>query len=321
MRRWLFLFLLFPSLALAQVPQTPRQALLEMIRAASPDQIDKHTTDVLLQEMAKLPPDVRQRHRQSMMFLSTLMALSPNAVKTYVSGPIFAVVQNPKDNSRVEITVERDDMTGNTDVMEFGIHVAKEGKDEALPVEPRIMVEMKLEQNVWKLSRIGGSAMLQLDDPKVAALIVKGMQDQAKKQAGMTVFPPSARVAPRTTAESNVVSSLRSLNTAEVTYASTFPRIGYTCEISDLGGRSSGEPASEHNAQIITPALQTGTRYGYKIEFAGCAASPSEVYRIIAIPTQKGLGHPVYCTDQSAVVRSIDQETADQCLTRGKPVE
>jgi hypothetical protein len=320
LRRWVFL-LLVSSLAVAQAPQSPRQALLEMIRATSPEQIDKHTPDVLLQEMAKLPPEVRQRHRQSTMFLSTLMAMSPNAVKTYVSGPIFAVVQNPKDNSRVEITVERDDMTGNTDEMEFGLHVLKQGKDEALPVEPRILVVMKLEHDVWKLSRIGGSATLQLDDPKVAALIVQGMKDQMKKPAGISVYPPSARSAPKTTAESNVVSSLRSLNTAEITYASTFPHVGFTCDISDLGGRTSGQPPSEHAAQLITPAMENGARYGYSIRIAGCGTAPSEIYKIVAMPTQSNLGHPVYCTDQSGVIRSIGPDAADSCLVRGRPLE
>jgi hypothetical protein len=320
MRRWLFLFLL-ASFAVAQAPQSPRQALLEMIRATSPDQIDKHTPDVLLQEMAKLPPDVRQRHRQSMMFLSTLMAMSPNSVQTYATGPIFAVAQNPTNGTRVEITVERDEMTSNTDLLEFGLHVAKEGKEEALPFEPRIMVEMKLERNIWKLSRLGGSAMLQLDDPKIAALIVKGMQEQAKKQAAVTVFPPSARVAPRTTAESGVVNSLRSLGGAEATYAATFPNVGYTCELSDLGGQNSGQAPNEHAAQLIGPALEANARYGYKIAIAGCGTVPSAAYRIVAIPTQKGLGHPVYCTDQSAVIRSIEQNAAEQCLTRGRPVQ
>ena len=42
-------------------------------------------------------------------------------------------------------------------------------------------LDMKLEKNVWKLARIGGSASVQLDDPKVAATIVKTLQEQAAK--------------------------------------------------------------------------------------------------------------------------------------------
>lgn len=144
-------------MAIAQAPQTPRQALLELLKATSPEQIDRHTPDVLLKELAKLPPDMRQKQHQSMMMLSLIMAMSPNAVQTFDAGPVFAVIQNPKDKSKVEITVERDDLTGDTDVMEFGVRITKDGQPQDLPFDPRLLIDMKLENNVWKLGRLGGS--------------------------------------------------------------------------------------------------------------------------------------------------------------------
>jgi hypothetical protein len=317
MRRWLFLFLL-PSLAVAQTPQTPRQALLELLKATSAEQIDWHTPDVLLHEMAKLPADVRQKQHQSMMFLALFMAMSPNTVQTFDSGPIFAVVQNPKDNSKVEVTVDRDDLTGDTDVMEFSIHVTKDGKPQELPFDPRLLIDMKLEKNVWKLGRIGASASIQLDDPKVAALIVQGIQEQLKKSAAASTMNGPA--APRTTSELTVVSSLRTLNTSEVAYAATYPNLGFTCRLSDLGGSLSGKSPDEHGAQLINPALEAGTRYGYRIEISACGGTPAHTYKIVATPSQKGLGHRTYCTDQSAVIRSVDEAASAECSTQGKPV-
>ena len=316
MRRWLFLLLL-TSVAFAQAPQTPRQALLEIIKATSPEQIDKRTPDVLLKELAKLPPDVRQKEHQSIMFLSLIMAMSPNAVQTFETGPIFAVVQNPKDNSKAEITVERDDLMGDTDAFELGVRYYKDGKQQDLPFDPRLLIDMKLEKNVWKLARIGGSASIQLDDPKVAAQIVKSIQEQIKKANAMSSNTGSA--APRTTAEMNIVGSLRSLNTAEKVYSQTYPKIGYTCRLSDLGGSTmNGKPADEHGAQLITPALEAGLRFGYRIEISGCVAAKN--YKIMATPMQKGVGHRVYCTDQTAVVRSVEEAGAAGCWTAGTPL-
>src|ERR1700687_1832797 len=99
MRGWLCVVLL-TSMAVAQAPQTPRQALLELLKATSAEQIDRHTPNALLVELAKLPPEARQKQHQSMMFLSLIMAMSPNTVQTFDAGPIFAVIQSPKDNTR-----------------------------------------------------------------------------------------------------------------------------------------------------------------------------------------------------------------------------
>lgn len=316
MHRW-FVFLLLSSMAIAQAPQTPRQALLELLKATSPEQIDRHTPDVLLKELAKLPPDMRQKQHQSMMMLSLIMAMSPNAVQTFDAGPVFAIIQNPKDKSKVEITVERDDLTGDTDVMEFGVRITKDGQPQELPFDPRLLIDMKLENNLWKLSRLGGSASIQLDDPKVAALLVKTLQEQAQRAAAMGAQNNSGAGAPRTSAEANVVTSLRTLNSAEVTYAATYPQSGYTCRLTNLGGSMNGKSPDEHGAQLINPALESGTRYGYRMEISGCEAKN---YKIIATPLQKGLGHRAYCTDQSAVIRSVDESAAAQCWTQGTPV-
>jgi hypothetical protein len=316
MRRWLAI-LLFSTFALGQtpqIPQTPRQALLELLKATSAEQIDKHTPDVLLAEMAKLPADVRQKQHQSMMFLSLLMAMSPNTVQTFDAGPTLAVIQDPKQNSKVEISVERDDLTGDIDTMEFSIHIFKDGKEQELPIDPRILVDMKLENNVWKLARFGGSVSIQLDDPKVAARLVKSIQDQMAKTAAVA---PS-QTAPRTMSESNVVISLRTLNTAEVSYLMSYPKAGFTCRLSDLGGSLSGKAADEHGAQLINPALEGGSRYGYKIQLSACEGSTG--YKIVAAPMQKGVGHRTYCTDQSDVIRSVDEADSADCFGKGKPV-
>lgn len=316
MRRWLQL-LLFSSMAFSQSTQTPRQALLEILKATSTEQIDKHTPEVLLGEMKKIPPEARQREQQSMIFFSMLMQSSPDMVQTFESGPTFMVIRNAKENTRAEITVERDDLAGDTDTLEFGIQFTKEGRDQGIPFDPRVLIEMKLEKNVWRLSRIGASANLQLDDPKVAAMIAKSVQEQWDRQKAVAAANADA---PRTTAEANLVGALRTLNTAEVTYSATYTKIGFTCRLSDLGGSLSGRNPDEHGAQLINPALESGVRYSYRIEIAGCEGTPANLYRIVATPTQKGLGHRTYCTDQTAVIRSVEEAASAECLSRGKPI-
>lgn len=314
MRRCL-LMLALCSLAVAQTPQTPRQALLEMVKASTPEQMDKHLPEALLKEMAKLPPEARQKQHQPMMLLSMIMAMNPDFLHLYETGPILAVINNPKDGMKIEITVERDDLTGDLDAMEFGFKATKNGKEQDIPIVPRMLVDMKLENGTWRLAKIGGSAAVQLDDPAVAKSIVDAMQEQIKR----AMAQQSANLgssAPRTMNEQNVVTSLRTLNTAEVTYSRTYPQTGYTCQLSDLGGGMSGNAPDEHGAQLINPALQSGVRYGYRISLSACQGS--RAYRIVARPTQAGLGHRVYCSDQSAVIKSAEE--GQDCFALGKPV-
>ena len=318
MRRWLLLFLL-SSMGFAQSTQTPRQALLEIVKATSPAQVEKHTPEVLLEEMKKLPPEAQQRQQQSMMLLPMLMMASQQTIQTFETGPIFLVVKNPKENTRLEITVERDDLSGDTNNMEFGIHFTKNGQEQDLPFEPRIAIDMKLEKNVWRLSRLGGSASIRLDDPKVAASIVKSIQDQWNRQQAATA-PQANPASPRTTAEARVVGSLRTLTTAEITYAATYSEVGFTCRLSDLGGGLGAKSPDQNAAKLIDPALESGIRNGYRIEITGCSGSPARSYKIIATPLQKGIAHPTYCTDESAVVRSVEEARSADCLTAGKPV-
>ena len=319
MRRILAVLML-SSFAIAQAPQSPRQALLELIKPSSPAMIDKHTPDVLLQAMAKLPPEQRQKQQQTMVFISLMASMAGNSFQTFETGPVLALIQNPKDNTKVEVTVERDDLAGDTDAMEFGIHVTKDGKLQPMPMDPRILVQMKNEKGVWKLASIGASASIRLDDPKVAELIVKGIQERLAQNAAAANSNSKNGTAPITivgdNAGTNAIASLRSLSKAEATYATTYPQAGYTCRLSDLGGSLNGKGPDERGAQLINPALEAGVRYGYRFTLSACTANG---YKIAATPTATGLGRRTYCTDQGAVVRSVPENGAD-CWTNGRPV-
>ena len=315
MRRWFVLFLL----ALAQAPQSPRQALIEMLRATSHEAIDKHTPDALMQALAKLPPEKRKQQQQSMMFFSMAMAMAGNSLQTFETGPTFLVFENATQKTKVELTVERDDMTGDVDNMEFGLRMMKDGKPDDMPFEPHILVEMKIEKNVWKLTRIGASAGIQLDDPKVIAMI---MDKAAQMPAVYSAQTPTtgngiivANNGPGSASAANAMAGLRMLATAEITYAASYPQVGYTCTLTDLGGSMSGKSPEEHAAQLVNPALAAGRRNGYRFELSGCAGTTS--FRALATPVQKTPGHFNYCVDQTGVVRSAPD--GEDCWA-GKPV-
>src|ERR1043165_9589779 len=58
--------------------------------------------------------------------------------------------------------------------------------------------------------------------------------------------------------EASAVGSLRTLNTAEVTYNSTYPNVGFACTLAAMGAGGSATGAG-----LIDAVLASGTKSGY----------------------------------------------------------
>lgn len=76
--------------------------------------------------------------------------------------------------------------------------------------------------------------------------------------------------------ESSAVASLREIRTADTSYYSTFPTIGYAVQLADLGGASPCTPAAASacllDNTLATAAPGTGGKSGYGFTAVGLAA-------------------------------------------------
>jgi hypothetical protein len=117
-----------------------------------------------------------------------------------------------------------------------------------------------------------------------------------------------------------VMAGMRTILTAEVTYATTYPNVGFTCTLSDLDGFGSGEP-NAHQAMLINSGLASGKRYGYVFTLSGCGRSPATGFHLTATPNGNSYGRKAFCADQSAVIRSSSDGNAATCLANGTPVQ
>jgi type IV pilus assembly protein PilA len=68
--------------------------------------------------------------------------------------------------------------------------------------------------------------------------------------------------------ESSAVSSIRTLNTAEVSYQTSYPAAGYSADLASLGGASPCTPAST-TACLIDHVLDAGAKSGYNFAVKG----------------------------------------------------
>lgn len=108
--------------------------------------------------------------------------------------------------------------------------------------------------------------------------------------------------------EASAVSALRTINTAEITYLSTYPTVGYAADLAVLGP-SAATPcaASSTNACLIDAVLASGTKSGYKFnEAPGSATTPQVNYYTTATPiTVNQTGTRSFCSDEDAVIRVL----------------
>ena len=109
--------------------------------------------------------------------------------------------------------------------------------------------------------------------------------------------------------EASAVGSLRSINTAEVTYSSTFPDSGYAAALNNLGGTvaqcTPPAVATTANACLLDPLLSAGTKSGYT--FTAVGANPvnnvNTTFTSSGIPVVVGqTGNRGFGSDQSGVI-------------------
>ena len=104
--------------------------------------------------------------------------------------------------------------------------------------------------------------------------------------------------------ESSAVASIRTINTAMVTYNSTYPTVGFAGSLAVLGGVAPCTPTST-TACLIDSVLAGGVKSGYNFAAApGVVAAPQTTYYATAIPiTLNQTGTRSFCSFEDAVVR------------------
>jgi type IV pilus assembly protein PilA len=112
--------------------------------------------------------------------------------------------------------------------------------------------------------------------------------------------------------EASAVSSLRVINTGEITYASAYTSVGYSLALSDLGGSAAtcavGSGASQTGACLIDNVLALASsaptaKSGYYFLYAP-VGNAGTAYTVQGPPAIPGVtGGRYFFTDQTSVIR------------------
>jgi len=113
--------------------------------------------------------------------------------------------------------------------------------------------------------------------------------------------------------ESSAVSSLRTINTGEITYNSTYPTVGFATALSNLGGALGAAcvPSSTTACLIDSvlsnngnPANSGKSGYSFTSGTGTVGAGINVGYTLLAVPlVLNGTGVRAFCAEQDAVVR------------------
>jgi prepilin-type N-terminal cleavage/methylation domain-containing protein len=113
--------------------------------------------------------------------------------------------------------------------------------------------------------------------------------------------------------QASAVASLRTLNTSEIAYASTF-NTGYSQDLASLAPPvPAGANPTSTAAGLIDSILATGIKSGYSFAYTpgvGDSSGRIYTYSAIGVPISSNTGANYYFTDQSGVIRQNSTTTA-----------
>ena len=117
--------------------------------------------------------------------------------------------------------------------------------------------------------------------------------------------------------EASAVYSIRTVNTAQVTYATTYPTIGYAPALNILAAPMDGGPVSSSNAGVLDWVLgcanQPCPKSGYSFVIYNTSGSPINAYSVSGVPLSVGItGTRGFCSDNMNPVM-VDPNGGSNC--------
>jgi type IV pilus assembly protein PilA len=119
--------------------------------------------------------------------------------------------------------------------------------------------------------------------------------------------------------ESSAAQSVRTINTAVITYSSSYQNVGFPTSLLALGGAAPCV-ATSINACLLDTVLSSGVKAGYTFIYTPDGATPSVVYAITATPISLGMsGQRQFCSDQVSVIRF--EPSGAGCTAASPPIQ
>ena len=287
------------SAQIADAPQTPRQALIEMFLGDKPDHMERHLPEVAKKALKKMGATESSRFLGQISMIAAQAKASGGSFQIMETGTTLLLIDQQNDE-KLEVTVERDDLVGDGDQIDLSFHMYRKGVEEKLPFLPRLSFVMTTEAKIWRLSELSFSGRMPLNDPDFLRDLIKDVQNKQRiSNEGMASF------------------WLRTVVNAESSYKERHPDQGFTCSLPELA-KFAKESAGEGRSAILDDELAGGKKDGYIFALTGCDKSH---FKVAAEPAAPESGGAAFCSDESGVLKSAKNGKATTCLVHGETRE
>ena len=298
-------FLFSQTQAPTPPPQTPRQALIEMINGGQEGAM-KHLT---VEMQKSLQGDGKNSAAASPLAAFGQIKSASSEFQVFESGPVLLAADDPRNHEKLEVHVDSDDLSGDTDNMDLSFHQFRDGVEQDIPYAAmlsRFTVGMKKQENVWRLNELSINIKVPLGDPKLLEKFGNGMPGMIGGKAAM-----SSAGKPEKPREISPRQAIEMMGMMESMFARSHPETGFTCSLADL---------AKPNLLNLDSRIFSGEPYrGYKFSLSGCQDKPSGSFHLVAEPVSPATKAKAYCTDATNNVRSSDDGLGSSCLASGKP--
>lgn len=103
--------------------------------------------------------------------------------------------------------------------------------------------------------------------------------------------------------ESAAAAAVRIITSAQISYSSAYPSVGFSSSLVALGGTSC-TPPDPTSACIIDSPLAAGQRSGYNFVLANVSGTPATSYNVIATPySYNSSGVRYFCANEDSLLR------------------
>ena len=269
-----------------------------MFFGQKPDAFEKHLPSAMHQFLKAGNGGVSIRELQQ---TANEIRYSGREMETFNEGPVLLHAHDPRNEQSFEISVENESDRGDEYEIRLSIAVYRNGRPLPLPFSPTLVCTMKMDSDVWRLDDVLLSLHLPLGDPDFLGTL-------GQRIGTLNVGAQ----------EGAALRGLRSIATAEISYAAANPNVGFTCSLSDLGDSGVIE-AGPHPAMML-PSGSSKAAEGYTFSLSDCSGHPANHFQVVAAPQSTEGGQRAFCADESGKIRYAEDGEAAACLSAGEPL-
>jgi hypothetical protein len=295
----LFIAVAAGDTAHAAVNGTPEQALLDIVTTSKPEVVEDHLPVVTADAIRHLATPDRQAAEKTILIGVKLreQGLEPRSVEDGSALVEFWRKGAEGDSLDMSVKIAREIVSGGDALLELSVDGTHHGSQ-------KVLAWMRLEEGEWRISELQRGDYydgIVLDTPA----FVEQFRGSREKES-----------------EGPALATLRSINTALVTYAAIFPDIGFPSDLAALASTEEGGDPTPERAGLLSAdfAVQPYVSAGYVFLYQLLAGGRGGSYSIVARPAAPGPSGSVrFYTDESGVIRSTPEDrdpTADD-----EPVE